>query len=179
MVLYADEVFPGNQLAAVNARKVWAVYYSFLQFDEHLHNELAWAPLTAEPSKSLKTVSAGISQVMAVIIKSFFMGKFDLRNGGILLTSLDGSTTRLWVKLSMFIQDGGAHKLVSGNKGDAGTRLCMLCKNLVSESSCVTCKPGTEMLTSSMIREDAIVIATDADIRDTLRRLVAHKATDS
>ena len=33
VVLYADEVTPGNQLATRHARKVWAVYYTIHEFD--------------------------------------------------------------------------------------------------------------------------------------------------
>ena len=30
LVLYADEVVPGNQLASVNSRKIWVMYFYFL-----------------------------------------------------------------------------------------------------------------------------------------------------
>jgi len=32
IVLYTDEVLPGNELAYKNARKLWAVYWSILEF---------------------------------------------------------------------------------------------------------------------------------------------------
>ena len=73
LCLYSDEVVPGHQLAAHNARKVWAIYFSFLELHPHLSNERAWCPLAAEPSSGLKTFSAGISQVFRQIIKLFFL----------------------------------------------------------------------------------------------------------
>ena len=32
LILYGDEVVPGNQLQPENTRKVWALYYSFVEF---------------------------------------------------------------------------------------------------------------------------------------------------
>ena len=71
LCLYSDEISFGNQLAVVNVRKAWAMYFSFLEFGLHLHNENAWAPLAAEPSQKLKHVNAGISQVFKVVLREF------------------------------------------------------------------------------------------------------------
>ena len=38
LCLYSDEVVPGNQLAVFHSRKVWCVYFSFLEFHPHLSN---------------------------------------------------------------------------------------------------------------------------------------------
>ena len=38
LVMYADEVVPGNQLATRHARKVWVIYFSFLELHPHLSN---------------------------------------------------------------------------------------------------------------------------------------------
>ena len=180
LCLYADEVVPGNQLAANNSRKVWVLYFSFLECHPHLSNENAWWPIVAEPSATLKQVSAGISQVFAQVIKLFFCGSFDLRVG-IQLTGPEGSNCvmRLCAALSMILQDGGAHKLVWGCKGDGGTRLCMLCKNLIAEESGAVDADGTNILVCSLIHEQQLQFATDADIRRTIDRLAGFKATDS
>ena len=55
----------------------------------------------------------------------------------------------------------------------------MLCKNLVSESSGVKDADASGTLTCSLCVEDELIFATDDDIRDTIQRLVAHKAVDS
>ena len=39
LILYSDEVSPGNQLAYVHARKTWSVYWSFLEFGAALSCE--------------------------------------------------------------------------------------------------------------------------------------------
>ena len=111
--MYGDEVVPGNQLAVRHSRGIWVLYFSFLELHPHLSDELAWCPIAAEPSADLKTVSGGISQVFAEIVKLFFNDDFDLRIG----MHLDGpegedASCRLFVILSMFLHDGGAHKLL-------------------------------------------------------------------
>ena len=47
MLLYSDEVVPGNQLSHDNHRKHWVIYYSFLQFGALLlTSEDLWLPGT-------------------------------------------------------------------------------------------------------------------------------------
>ncbi len=99
--LYSDEVVPGNQLATHHSRKMWMIYFSFLELHQHLSNERAWAPIVAEQSDKLKTVQAGISQVFRRVIKLLFGDDFDLR-AGIQLTGPDGTTViRLFAVLSV------------------------------------------------------------------------------
>ncbi len=71
LVLYADEVVPGNQISAQNLRKAWVMYFSFLEFGSLLADEDAWLPIAAEPSHGLKKVSGGISQLFAAVSSSF------------------------------------------------------------------------------------------------------------
>ena len=180
LVLYADEVVPGNQLSVVNKRKVWVFYFSFLEFGRQLSDENVWIPLAAEPSYGLKDVSAGISQVTAALLKQFFGARtFDLHKGGILLKRPDGSVFRLFARLDMFLNDGGAHKLIFGCKGDAGSRFCMLCKNLVSRSSSLTDTDGTNLLVCGHVYDSELKFATNSDIRGAIRRVSEYKLTDS
>jgi len=178
-VLYADEVVPGNQLAIVNARKKWVSYFSFLELKEHLGSEVAWHPILAEPSVQLKDVKSGISQVSAAMIKMLFAPGSDLSLAGIHLVGPEGDTLHLWAALNMILQDGGARKSVFGCKGDAGTRLCMLCSNLVSVSSGLVDEDGDDILTCSLVFEDQLRFASDDDVNGTIRRLKAHKRSDS
>ena len=123
------------------------MYFSFLELHDHLSNEYAWCPIIAEPSLGLKKVNAGISQAFAKTIKLFFNADtFDLSTAGMQLVGPDGSRARLFAVLDMVVQDGGAHKLIWGCKGDAGPRLCMLCKNLVSVSSGIAGEDGDRLV---------------------------------
>ena len=150
LVLYSDEVVPGNPVATSNKRKIWLIYFAFLEMDKHLVNEIAWCPLVAEQAHFLKGVDSGISQVFAKVIHVFFGAlSHDMSKSGISLRGPDGKHVRVWAELDMLLQDGAAQKHVWGSKGEAGTRMCMLCKNLVSRNSELTRHDGTHSLVCS------------------------------
>ena len=73
IVLYTDEVTPGNPLATMNNRKFHAVYWSFMEFGVNaLSREEAWFTVATEYSVHVSKLSAGLSQVVAKILKCFF-----------------------------------------------------------------------------------------------------------
>jgi hypothetical protein len=181
LILYADEVVPGNQLANQNNRKVWVMYFSFVELGHLvLQKEEAWLCNLVCRSTVVGSLSAGISQAFAVALKLFFGGlTCNLATGGMVLTHSDGSQHRLWCNLGMILQDGGAHKLVWHCKGDAGTKMCMLCRNLVSVKSKVVDEDGSQLLTCSVVFEEDLDFATDKDLRGTISRLAAAVGTMS
>ena len=137
-----------------------------------------WLCIASVRSSFVSTVSGGMGQVFKAMVRMFFGGDIhDLSAGGIALVSPDGSLFRLFAKLGMFLQDGGAHKAVWHCKGDAGTKLCMLCRNLYSESSGLVDEDGSDMLTCSLLHEGELDFATDEDIRGSARRLAEKRAT--
>ena len=114
LIVYGDEVTPGNVIAVDNLWKCWVLYFSFQEFGMiALECEETWFTLVVCRSNVVATVDAGISQIYAAAIKLFFgaLGA-NLMTGGIVLRRQDRSQLRLWAKLGMLIQDGGAHKLV-------------------------------------------------------------------
>ena len=180
LVLYADEVVPGNQISAQNLRKAWVMYFSFLEFGSLLADEDAWLPIAAEPSHGLKKVSGGVSQLFAAVVKQLFGAQgYDMQNTGIQVVCAGGTRARLFVILSMILQDGGAHKLVFSCKGDSGSKFCMLCKNVVALKSKLAELDGTHMLKANVIFEHELELATCAEIRGALARLSEKRRTCS
>ena len=180
LALYSDEVVPGNVLRIANARKVWVIYWSFVELHPLLSKEESWVPMIAEPAVGLKQISAGISQVFAKCIAVFFGAfQFDLSSGGIQLTGPDGGRVRLYAELDMMLQDGGAHKHVWCCKGDGGTRICMLCGNLVAHKSGIADEHGEDMLVCSLVHADECRWSTDAEILASVDRLAGLRATES
>ena len=180
IVLYADEVVPGNPLGHNNDRKTWVLYWTFLQLGlDVLQHEEAWFTLCLLRSSVVAMVAAGISQVIGECLKLFFSpsgNAEDLSIAGMILEFADGSRHRLFARFKFFVQDGLAHKCVFGCKGDNGSKLCMLCKNLYAEASELTDEDGTDMLTCSIINAADLRFATNDDIRGAMRRLEAAKA---
>jgi len=180
LIMYSDEVVPGNALSHDNKRKVWVIYFSWIELGaEMLSREDAWICVFVARSSEVAKVSAGMGQVFGSVLKRFFGdGGHDMSTAGIVLPCSGGEPKRLWCKLGMILQDGGAHKSVWHCKGDAGTKLCMLCKNLYSEASELVDEDGDDLLTCTLVHEAELDFATDADIKGAVRRLAAHATTD-
>ena len=103
----------------------------------------------------------------------------DLSSAGMALVAPNGSRVRLWAELNMLINDGGAHKLIWSCKGDAGTKLCAICRKLVSAPSGICNADGEDLLVCSLLHEHQLQFATDAEVRGSIDRLKRFKLTDN
>ena len=176
LIHYADEVVPGNPLSNENRRKVWVVYFSFLEFGAIiLQQEHAWLTAFVQRSQELSNASAGISQAFATCRKLVF-GKlgYNIKYGGMTFT-YNGEVHRLWAGLSMVLQDGGARKYIFNTKGDAGTKFCLICRNRLTIES-ELCEEADE-LTCNLVFEEETDFATDEDIRGTAQHIIIKKVT--
>ena len=180
LILYSDEVAPGNQLSHHNARKAWAIYFSILEFGMSvLSDEEAWFCTAAERSDRVSTAVGGIGQVFTALLKHLFgTAGHTLHHSGILLEFPNGVKHRLFLNLKMVIQDGAAHKFVYFLKGDSGDRFCIECRTLTAVRSGVYAREDddadpTEQLRCNLVLRRDMDMANDADVRGTVHRL-AH-----
>ena len=74
VIMYADEVAPGNQLAYKNTRKIWAVYWSFLDFGA--------AALSDEASDVPKLVMCSLGGLTCVSKVIYMLRKPSTNLGG-------------------------------------------------------------------------------------------------
>ena len=73
LVVYTDEVTPGDPLATLNKRKFHAMYWSFMELGlAALSREEAWFTITCEYSVLVNQLHSGLSQVVAACLKVFF-----------------------------------------------------------------------------------------------------------
>ena len=180
IVLYTDEIVPGNALSYQNNRKNWVVYFSFLELGpEHLCHEEAWFCVTSKRSSEVSMFRDGIAQVFTSILQTFFDTQgHSFKDSGLLLEH-NGNRHRIFATLGLILQDGGAHKQVWCLKGDAGTRFCMVCKNLVARDSGVMDEDGDNLLVGNLLHRNDLDFATDEEIIDTVMRLAADRANMS
>ena len=68
------------------------------------------------------------------------------------------------------MQDGAAHKMVFNIKGDAGTKFCLFCSNLISQKSGLSDEAG-DILVATSWDLAPIQQATDEPVRETISRL--------
>ena len=63
LLLYSDEIVPGNPIGYHNHRKVWVIYYSLAELGLHaLCREDAWFMISAARTDHVKELSAGLSR---------------------------------------------------------------------------------------------------------------------
>ena len=173
IIFYSDEVTPGNPLATLNNRKFQAVYWSFLEFGvAALSHEESWFVLMTEFSTLINhSLSGGLSQAFACLIKCFFQPDgFHMSHGGITVDTGEG-VTKLFAKLGVVIQDGGAHKAVWQCRGDGASKFCILCKNLFTHDSNVAQEDGTRLLRCNQIKLHDLEASTDTELRNNARYL--------
>jgi len=170
IVIYSDEVTPGDAKQPNPKRKFQALYWTLLELGVNaLSREAAWFPIMTEYSQYINKLAASLSQAFSEAIKSFFPPEgFNLAVSGITLP-LDGDNRRLFAILRIMLQDGGAFKQTFHHRGDAASKLCLLCKNLFTASSEIVDNDGSMLLRCNVIKRDELVPATDADLRNTYR----------
>ena len=98
-------------------------------------------------SDIVATLAAGVSQIFAKVLWLLFGGLVvDMRASGLLLHASDPEV-RIFCRMAMqtVLQDGGAHKIVWRCKGDAGMRLCMLCRNMFARNSGILDENGERL----------------------------------
>ena len=174
IILYSDEVTPGNVHAPLNKRKFQAAYWSFLEFGSAaLSYEEYWFPLLAEFSQNVKELSGGMSQVFVVLCKLFFEpGGFNVHpsKGGINLQPIEA---RFFAVMGVILQDGGAHKSVWHSRD--GSKVCLLCKNLFTIDSKLSDEDDTGMLCCGVINLTELKAETSMDLRNKARYLEYHR----
>jgi hypothetical protein len=74
LIVYSDEVSPGNQLSHDNRRKLQCIYWSFFEFGpDALQHENAWFVLTAVRSQAIKALDGGMSHLVGALLQDVFL----------------------------------------------------------------------------------------------------------
>ncbi|CAK0813409.1 unnamed protein product [Prorocentrum cordatum] len=124
-----------------------------------------------EFTKAGSSLSAGLGQAFAEATTCFFKPDgFHFQDGGMAL-DLDGDSFRLFAKVGVVLQDGGAHKTVWQARGDSASKFCVLCKNICTPDSKVVEEDGSAMLRCNQIHLDELVASTDHELRANARYL--------
>ena len=172
LIVYMDEVTPGNVLAARTSRKAWAIYASILEFKlEDLAQELAWFPVMHLRSSEVEKLQGGISQVFAGVLKSIFLDGICDPRLGLLLPG--GRPLKIFLDLKVILQDGGSHKFCWSYKGDAALKPCLLC-NLNAEKAAGE-HEDEEVHFSRQINYSSLRLFSSQEILESFDRLEAMK----
>ena len=114
-------------------------------------------------------IPGGMPKIFSVVLKELFVDG-PLADIGLHLEMPAGRTLRLFAKLGYFIQDGAAYKQTWHCKGDAGCKLCVLCRNVFSAASEVVDQDGEEVLCCNAKKYADLDLATSEDLHWAVRR---------
>ena len=141
LVVYSDEITPGNQVAHKNPRKTLAIYYSFLEFGSLWGSEEFWFTGTLVSSDTVRHIDGGWSSVIREFARMFWSpdGQ-DMERGGIsiaLCSESFSSSVRvhLFVKMGMMLSDEAALNAMLHSKGASGLKCCAICQNVCDAKS--------------------------------------------
>ena len=134
LLLYADEVTPGNVKKSDNKKRVHGLYWILKELGpDAMSKEDMWATIAVLRSTTIAKIDGGMSAVMAMMLKSFFSDtEHHMGHGGCSL-QLHGRSVRIWARFGGFIADEAALHSIWLCKGASGTKLCVLCMNVVSK----------------------------------------------
>lgn len=184
LLLYADEVTPGNPLAHKTARKVWCLYASIKEFNTQLQNENAWVTLCCVRSSIVSELDGHLSQLVKAILCSIFQSQVCSMDVGLLLTEPAGCFQpkphkRLSLKMGFMIMDGQAFKFTMSSKGDSGSRFCMLCRNVFLAGDTQDNDEGFVAEVSAYTKHNQLSLTEDAEIYQSWQRLQERSRTCS
>ena len=165
IVIYADEVVPGNPLKATNMRKVWGIYYGICETGHKcLQSEYGWHTLCILRRSRLKNLG------LSVLCEKLFHAFDDLSYG----QRFPGMSSLLTASLELLIADEAALKAVYENKGSSGLFPCMMCSNVVSRSSSLSAIEN-QLLDHTISSLEHVVPHTVESVRAIMDHLQAQK----
>ena len=149
IVVYVDEITPGNPLKPDNKRKLSVAYWSFLELKQHLRHEAYWMPLACLRYHLVSKLQGGMSEFFVGLLQR----SLEPFTAGVVV-KIDDEPELLFASLANVLGDEAALKAVWGAKGASGMKPCMLCKNLVMK--------GNEVASSAT--EDYLVTITCSEV---------------
>ena len=131
LMLYTDEVSPGNQLKVHNRRKLQCVYFSVKELGGfNWTQEHARRLLTCARTDVANQLKGGMSQLFKACVKLFFRDVGNFERG---INLRVGNTSRiLCFSLGNIVADEAALKQAFDCKGASGKMLRMSCQTTTS-----------------------------------------------
>ena len=164
IAVYSDEITPNDPLKTTT-RRMEAIYWSILEFGpERLANESYWFTLCTIRSELVHTLGDKLSELMKVILQPFFNTAGHSFRSGVTL-DLGDAPKLIFADIAMVVGDEGAIKAMTGCKGASGTKLCLLCTNVVSHRSPMLPCPTGVLVASTCVDKARITAQTDAGAR--------------
>ena len=163
IVLYVDEICPGNPLRPDKSRTLQAIYWAILEWPQHvLQRTAAWPVFGTIRSKIVKDLPGDLSGLMKKVLEVFFNATGHAFNRGVQIVVRGRENLLATGRFAGFLADDKAHNQIGNQKGASATKCCINCNNVynrVHDSALVAGAVGIHCTEMSDLRMN-----TDADI---------------
>jgi hypothetical protein len=135
LILYVDEICPGNPLRPEKSRTLQAIYWAILDWPQSiLQRTAAWPTFGTIRAKVVDKLAGGLPAVMKLVLQVFFATNGPSFDKGVQIVC--GKENILaTARFSGFLADEKALSQVADTKGAAGTKCCMDCNNVYNRVS--------------------------------------------
>lgn len=131
LVIYGDEMVPGNPFRPEKARKLMCLYWTFVDFPAWmLTRSFAWPCFSILRSSVMDSLDGGFSYLARIILHYFFPEKGDSLERGIVLKDTSGEAFVVKAIFVGWLCDLAGHKEMTGWKGWGGNVCCLECPEL-------------------------------------------------
>ena len=168
IVVYNDEISPGDQLQHHNPRKTQAFYYSFLEFGaDALSSEFLWFTLSAARSDD-------VSEIEGLSFGTF--AKEQMRSFEQWSTvGFQCGAIMIWARVKLLVADESAIKYTLDVKGASGNLPCFKCRNILSKKAFAKSRPSSGMLSITELDFEKFDRHDDNTLKANALHLAAQK----
>ena len=139
IVVYNDEIAPGDQLQHHNSRKTQAFYYNFFEFGaDALSSKFLWFTLSAARSDDVSEIE-GLSFGTSAKDQ---MRSFEQWS----TVGFQCGTIMIWARVKLLVADESGIKFTLDVKGASGNLPCFKCRNILSKKAFIKSRPSSGML---------------------------------
>ena len=129
LIIYIDEIVPGNPLRPEKARTLQAIYWAFSNWPQHvLQRTNCWPTFGTIRSTLIEKLPGGISALMKFVLRVFFAEEGHSFSRGVSIAH-GGACRIVCAVFAGFLADEKAHNQVADSKGASGTKPCKSCRN--------------------------------------------------
>ena len=134
IIVYIDEICPGNPLRPEKARTLQAIYWAIADWPQWvLQRTAAWPCFGTIRSSLVKELPGGVANLMKRILHVFWPADGrDSFHSGVTIDVRDESLIVTGI-FAGFIADEKAHKEISSTKGASGNKPCLNCSNVFAK----------------------------------------------
>ena len=136
LIIYADEMCPGNPFRPEKSRTLQCVYWCFADWpDFMLTRTFAWPVLTLIRSTVVSSIAGGMAYVCRLLLRLFFPENGHSLSGSGVPMSVRGFTFTVTAVFAWFLCDLKGYKENLGWKGTTGTLCCLNCVNVAKKKN--------------------------------------------